>query len=101
MEDKTSLEKISDLYDIAEYMQDEEFTKALEFIAKAILKPDIPPQVVIIELVKLQSIGAKMALKATWMANVDKNNRAKKNLYYTASNEIDKICQSLKWYIKS
>ena len=96
----TTLEEVNGLYEISEYMDDKELTSALEFIAKAIMKPDIPLAVVTSELVRLQAIAAKMAMRATWMANVDKSDRAKKNLYYTASAEIDKLCQSLKYLIK-
>lgn len=96
----TTLEQINDLYEISEYMDDPELTTALEFIAKIILKPDIPPQVATIEIVRLQAIAAKMSMKATWMANVDKSNRAKKNLYYTAAAEIDKTVAALKFILK-
>lgn len=96
----TTLEQISDLHEIADYMQDEELTQALEFIAKIILKPDIPPHVATIEIVRLQAIAAKMAMKATWMANVDKSDRSKKNIYYTAAAEIDKTVAALKFILK-
>ena len=96
----TTLEQVSDLYEIAEYMDDPELTTALEFIAKIIFKPDVPIQVVTVELVRLQAIAAKMAMKATWMANVDKSDRARKNLYYTAAAEIDKVCATLKYLTK-
>ena len=96
----TTLEQISGLYEIADYMQDEELTQALEFIAKIILKPDIPPHVATIEIVRLQAIAAKMAMKATWMANVDKSDRSKKNIYYTAAAEIDKTVAALKFILK-
>jgi len=96
----TTLEQLSDLYDIAEYMNDPDLTLALEFIAKVVIKPDIPIQVVAVELVRLQAIAAKMAMKATWMANVDKSDRAKKNMYYTASSEIDKLVGSLKYLVR-
>ena len=96
----TTLEEISDLYEIAEYMDDKELTSALEFIAKTILKPEIPMDIVVSELVRMQAIGAKTAMKATWMANVDKSDRAKKNLYYTAAEQINLFCQTLKYYIK-
>jgi hypothetical protein len=96
----TTLEEVNGLYEISEYMDDKELTSALEFIAKVIMKPDIPINVVTTELVRLQAISAKMGMRATWMANVDKSNRAKKNLYYTAASEIDKVCQSLKYLIK-
>jgi len=96
----TTLEEVNGLYEISEYMDDKELTSALEFIAKVILKPDIPINVVTTELVRLQAISAKMGLRATWMANVDKSDRAKKYLYYTAASEIDNLCQSLKYLIK-
>ena len=94
------LNQIDDLYKIAEYMDDEELKHALEFIAKIIIKPDIPMQIASVELVKLQAIGAKCAFKATYMANVDKSDRAKKNMYYTASAEIDKLVSALKYQLK-
>lgn len=94
------LNQVSDLYDIAEYMNDPELTLALEFIAKVMLKPDIPLDVVSRELVKLQAIGAKCAMRATYMANVDKSDRPRKNMYYTASAEIDKLVSSLKYLLK-
>ena len=95
------MEQVNGLYEIAEYMQDEELKVALEFIAKIILKPDIPLAVATVELVRLQAIAAKLSLRATWMANVDKTDRAKKNIYYTAAAEIDKLCSSLKYLVKA
>jgi hypothetical protein len=97
---QTTLEQINGLYEIADYMQDPELTQALEFIAKVIMKPDIPPNVAAVEIVRLQAIAAKMAMKATWMTNVDKSDRAKKNIYYTASSEIDKTVAALKFILK-
>jgi len=96
----TTLQQVDGLYEIADYMQDEELTAALEFIAKIILKPDIPIQVAMVELVRLQAIAAKMAFRATWLTNVDKSSREKKNLYYTAAAEIDKVCATLKYLTK-
>lgn len=96
----TTLEQVNGLYDIAEYMDDAELTSALEFIAKVIMKPDIPPHVATVEIVRLQAIAAKLAMRATWMANVDKSDRAKKNLYYTAAAEIDKTVAALKFILK-
>ena len=96
----TTLEQINDLYEIAEYMNDPELNTALEFIAKVILKPDIPMHVAIIEIVRLQAIAAKLQMRATWMANVDKSSREKKNIYYTAAAEIDKVVAALKFLLK-
>lgn len=101
MSDKSTIESISGLYEIADYMQDEELTKSLEFLAKLILKPDIPFNIASVEIVRMQAIAAKLALKASWMTNVDKSDRAKKNLYYTAAAEIDKVVASLKYLVRA
>lgn len=88
---------INGLSEIAEYMDDEELTAALTFIAKIIIKPDIPMNVATLEIVRLQAIAAKMAFKATWMANVDKSDRGKKNIYYTAAESINNLVSALKY----
>ena len=95
--EKTTLEMINGLSEISEYMEDEDLTTALTMIAKLIIKPDIPIQVATLEIVRLQAIAAKLALKATWMANVDKNNRAKKNIYYTAAESVNNLVSALKY----
>ena len=95
--EQTTLESINGLSEIAEYMDDKELTKSLTMIAKLIIKPDIPIQVATVEIVRLQAIAAKLSLKATWMANVDKNNRAKKNIYYTAAEAVNNLVSALKY----
>jgi hypothetical protein len=98
MESNTpTIDMVNGLAEIADYMDDEELTQALAFIAKVIIKPDIPTQVATIEIVRLQAIAAKMAFKATWMANVDKSDRGKKNLYYTAAESINNLVSALKY----
>lgn len=94
---QTTIEMINGLSEISEYMEDEELTSALTTIAKLILKPDIPMNVATLEIVRLQAIAAKMSLKATWMANVDKSNRGKKNIYYTAAEAINNLVSALKY----
>lgn len=93
----TTIDMVNGLAEIADYMQDEELTTALTFIAKIIIKPDIPLNVATVEIVRLQAIAAKMAFKATWMANVDKSDRGKKNLYYTAAESINNLVSALKY----
>lgn len=96
-ENKTTLDMINGLAEISDFMEDEELTIALTTIAKLILKPDIPLNVATIEVVRLQAIAAKMSFKATWMANVDKGDRAKKNLYFTAAAAINDLVAALKY----
>lgn len=95
--DKTTLEMVNGLAEIADFMQDEELTQALTMIAKLIIKPDIPLQVATLEIVRLQAIAAKMALRATWMVNVEKGDRAKKNIYFTAAESINDLVAALKY----
>lgn len=94
---QTTIDMVNGLAEIADYMQDEELTTALTFIAKIIVKPDIPLNVAHIEIVRLQAIAAKMAFRATWMANVDKSDRGKKNLYYTAAESLNNLVSALKY----
>ena len=96
-QEQTTIDMVNGLSEIADYMQDEELTTALAFIAKIIIKPDIPLNVAHIEIVRLQAIAAKMAFKATWMANVDKSDRGKKNLYYTAAESLNNLVSALKY----
>ena len=100
MENNTTIDMINGLSEIADYMDDEELTAALTFIAKLIIKPDIPMNVATVEIVRLQAIAAKMSFKATWMANVDKSDRGKKNLYYTAAESINNLVSALKYTLR-
>jgi len=99
-QETTTIDKINGLSEIADYMQDDELTEALTFLAKLIVKPDIPIQVATIEIVRLQAIAAKMAFRATWMTNVDKSDRSKKNIYYTAAESINSLVSALKYITK-
>ena len=97
---KTTIDMINGLSEIADYMKDEELTTALTMIAKLIVKPDIPLQVASLEIVRLQAIAAKMAFRATWMVNVEKGNREKKNIYFTAHEAITDLVAALKYIVK-
>ena len=97
---QTTIDMVNGLAEIADYMQDEELTVALTMIAKLIIKPDIPPQVASLEIVRLQAIAAKMSFKATWLTNVDKSDRAKKNIYYTAAEAINDLVSALKYIMR-
>jgi hypothetical protein len=96
-EEKSTIDMVNGLAEISDFMQDEELTAALTMVAKLIIKPDIPLNVATVEIVRLQAIAAKMAFKATWMVNVDKGDRAKKNIYFTAAESINQLVSALKY----
>ena len=97
---QTTIDMVNGLAEIADYMQDEELTVALTMIAKLIINPDIPPHVASLEIVRLQAIAAKMSFKATWLTNVDKSDRSKKNIYYTAAEAINDLVSALKYIMR-
>lgn len=88
---------VNGLSEISDFMEDDELTEALVMVAKLIIKPDIPLQVATVEIVRLQAIAAKMSFRATWLTNVDKGDRAKKNIYYTAATAINDLVAALKY----
>jgi len=99
-QDRSTLDQVNGLAEIADFMQDEELTAALVMVAKLIIKPDIPFQVAVVEIVRLQAIAAKMSFRATWMVNVEKGDRAKKNIYFTAAESINSLVAALKYIIR-
>jgi hypothetical protein len=96
-ENKNTIDLVNGLSEINEYMDDQELEHALIMISKLILKPDVPLQVATMEIVRLQAIAAKMHFRATWMANVDKGDRPKKNIYFTAASAINDLVAALKY----
>lgn len=95
------LNSITEFNDISEYMQDEEITNSLVAVAKLIAKPDIPPDKAAVLIVQIQSYSAKFAMLASWYANVKKDDRSKKNIYYSAREAMDKLSDALKYTTRS
>jgi hypothetical protein len=102
--EKTTVELLNDVAgfsDMSEYMQDEEFTKALTLVAKIIANPDIPPAKAQLLLLQLQSYSVKFGMLATWYANVKKDEKPKKNMYYSIRDAIDRLCDALKYMTRT
>lgn len=95
------LNNISDFNELSEYMQDDEITQSLVAIAKLIAKPDIPPDKAARLIVQVQAYSAKFAMLASWYANVKKDDRAKKNIYYSAREALDKLADALKYTVRT
>ena len=102
MAEQTILEnisKITEFNDISEYMQDKDLDTALDLIIKLISKPDVPATSAPTLIVKLQAISAKFSVLARYYTTFEKGgeNSKKKNTYYTVSEAIDKLVDSLKY----
>jgi streptomycin 6-kinase len=91
------LNQVNGFNEISEHMQDEELTQTLALVAKLISKPDVPASVGVELIVKLQAYSAKFAMLASWYTNVKKDERAKKNIYFTAAEAIGDLVAALKY----
>lgn len=95
------LNEVSKFNEISEYMQDDELTEALTLVAKLILHPDITPQKAPALILRLQAFSTKFAMLAAYYANVRKDDRQKKNIYYSAREALDKLVDALKYTARS
>jgi len=95
------LNGISEFNEISEFMKDEELTKALVAVAKLIANPDIPPAKATLLIVQLQSYATKFAMLASWYSHVKKDERAKKNIYYSAKDTMERLVDALKYTVRT
>jgi len=94
------LNQVNGFNEISEHMKDEELTQTLALVAKLISKPDVPAAVGVELIVKLQAYSAKFAMLASWYTNVKKDERAKKNIYYSAKEATDRLVDALKYAVR-
>lgn len=99
------LSETQDLIDLHDFMQDDDFLEAMELALKCIAKPDIPPAVARNALMKMQGFAFKFKMQAlvymqihTGKAGTTEN--IKKNAYMYASEQCDKMAQTLKYLAK-
>lgn len=94
-----SVSKITEFNDMKEFMNDPELDEALDLIIKLVLKPDVPAGKAPELIVRLQALSAKFAMLARYYTTFEKGGESakKKNVYYTATEALDKLCDSLKY----
>lgn len=92
---------ITEFNDISEFMKDPDLDTALDYVVKLIANPDVPPAKVARLIVQLQAISAKFGLLSKhYMIKGNKEDRARKEMYYTANSEINDLINALKYYMK-
>jgi len=99
------IDSITEFNDLHEFMGDSDLDEALGLIVKIMTKPDIPVSSASILVAKMQAMSAKFGILATWYATVAKGpsgsaNHTKKNVYYTMSDQCDKLASALKYIAK-
>lgn len=92
--------EVAEFTDISELMDDKELTDALGIIVKLMMSPDVPPQKAVGLIVQLEAYAAKFKMLASYYTNVKKDDRAKKNLYYSANEAVQRLVDSLKYSAK-
>ena len=89
--------EVSEFTQIAEYMDDEQLTEVLGTIVKLIAQPDIPATAAIPLIVRLEAWAARFNMQASYWTNVDKSDRARKNLYYSITDSTRRLVDALKY----
>lgn len=103
MTDQTTAEILNEVAGFAEvagYMDDPEFTKALEMIVKVMANPDIPPHKARSLIVWCDALASKFAMLASYYAHIKRDDRAKKNMYFTGKESMQRMSDALKYILK-
>lgn len=98
--DRTTLDAVNEFKIIADLMDDDDIDTMLGLIIKIIANPDITAIKTPMLIVKTQAMAAKFSMLATYYANVDKTERSKKNIYFTAAKALDDLVSALKYTMK-
>jgi hypothetical protein len=101
----TYLSAIQDLVDLNDFMQDEDFGRAMDLALKVIAKPKMPPAVALEAMAKMQGYAFKFRMMGQAYMTIKKgpggspeNNR--KNVYFSVSEQCHELAQTLKYLAK-
>lgn len=97
------LEEVYEINRVSEFMKDDDVNQALAQCVKIISKPDIPPQVASILIVKMSAMVMSFRVKAKNYMLLEKdapNASQKKNLYMTLADSMQELINSLKYTAK-
>lgn len=99
------LSNIQDLMDLSDFMDDPDFTEALELALKCIAKPDLPPANARRALMKMQGYAFMFRMKGQVYMTIkaDKSgtdNNKRKNVYFSVSEQCNLMAQTLKYLMR-
>lgn len=100
-----TVNRITELNDLSEFLQDPDFDEAMELVIKLIVKPGVDPAMAQRLIVKLQSLSTKYAVFAVTYSTIKRDkagtpNNYKKNIYHSLKEALDKLCDALKYPAK-
>jgi hypothetical protein len=96
------ISELTEFNDISAYMNDKDLDEALALVIKLIVRSDVPAAKAPELIVKLQAMSAKFQMLARYYTSFEKGVEAgrKKNVYYTASDAIDKLTSAMKYTMR-
>ncbi len=100
-----TVSRITELNDLSDFLQDDDFDEAMELIIKLIAKPGVEPAMAQKLIVKLQALSTKYAVLAVTYSTIKRDkagtpNNYKKNIYHSLKEALDKLCDALKYPAK-
>jgi hypothetical protein len=99
------ISNIQDLMDLANFIDDDDLTEAMNLAVKCIAKPDMPPNVARSALLKMQGFAFKFRMQAATYTYIHKgragtDDNIKKNIYFAVSEQCHALAQTLKYLVK-
>lgn len=94
-----ALQQAPNFKEISDFLEDDNVTLGLSYMAKFATSPDIQDQSLLRLIPQLQAIAGVCGVNAKAYQTIKKtapNAANKKNLYYTLSEEFDKLVMALK-----
>lgn len=94
------LEEVQEINTVSEFMKDDDVNQVLAQCVKIVSKPDIPPQVASVLIVKMSAMCMLFRVKAKNYMLLEKdapNASQKKNFYMTISDSLQELINSLKY----
>jgi hypothetical protein len=96
--------EVSEFNELSKFMNDPDLDLVLGYVVKLIAKPDIEPGKVNRLIVQLQAISAKFGMLKRYAMSLgdmqDKDEKKKKDIYFTAQEVVDDLVNALKYYNK-
>lgn len=97
-----TVNRITEINDLSEFLNDPDFDDAMELVIKLIAKPGVEPAMAQKLIVRLQALSTKYAVLAVTYSTIKRDkagtpNNYKKNIYHTLKEALDRLTDSLKY----
>lgn len=100
-----NLSKIQDLVDLCEFMEDEDFNKAMDLALLCIANPNVTPASAQKSLLQMEAYAFKFKMMGQVYMTIKQGKAGteenkKKNVYYSVSDQCHELASALKYSVK-